>query len=197
MGLYLPYVIERNSQGERSYDLYSRMLKDRIVFLNTEIESNLASSVVAQLLFLDSQGHEDINLYISSGGGSISSGLAIYDVMQYIKSDVSTICIGMAASMAAVLLAAGTKGKRYCLTNAEVMIHEPRIMGNGLSGQAIDIDIYTKNLLKTKERMNKILAKHTGKTIQEIEKDTERDNYMNAEEAVAYGIVDEIIEKKV
>lgn len=197
MGAYLPYVIERNSEGERSYDLYSRLLKDRIIFLNTEIESNLASSIVAQLLFLDSQNNEDISLYISSGGGSISSGLAIYDVMQYIKSDVSTICIGIAASMAAVLLAAGTKGKRYCLSNAEVMIHEPRIMGGGLQGQAIDIDIYTRNLLKTKERMNKILALHTGKNIKTIEKDTERDNYMNAEEAVKYGLVDEIITKRI
>ena len=197
MGAYLPYVIERNSEGERSYDLYSRLLKDRIIFLNTEIESNLASSIVAQLLFLDSQNNEDISLYISSGGGSISSGLAIYDVMQYIKSDVSTICIGIAASMAAVLLAAGTKGKRYCLSNAEVMIHEPRIMGGGLQGQAIDIDIYTRNLLKTKERMNKILALHTGKNIKTIEKDTERDNYMNAEEAVKSGLVDEIITKRI
>ena len=194
--MVIPYVIERSSEGERSYDLYSRLLKDRIIFLGTDVNDSSSSSIVAQMLFLDSQSNDDINLYILSGGGSISSGLAIYDTMQYIKSDVCTICLGIAASMAAVLLASGTKGKRLILPHSEVMIHEPRIMGNGLTGQAIDIDIYTKNLLKTKKRMSEILALHTGKSVKTIEQDTSRDYYMNAQEALEYGIVDRIISKK-
>lgn len=198
MSYYIPYVIEQlPNNGERSYDIYSRLLKDRIIFLGSEVTDDVANSIIAQLLFLEADNPDkDISLYIQSPGGGISSGLAIYDTIQYIKPNVSTICIGMAASMAAVLLAAGTKGKRYALPNSEVMIHEPRIGGHGFSGQAIDIDIYTKNLLKTKERMNKILSFHTGKTIKEIENDTERDNYMNAEEALKYGLIDQIITKR-
>ena len=172
MSYYIPYVIEKHHDGERSYDIYSRLLKDRIIFLGSEINDDVANSIVAQLLFLEADDpNKDVMFYINSGGGSISSGLAIYDCMQYIKCDVSTICIGMAASMAAVLLASGTKGKRYVLPNAEIMIHEPRILGNGITGPAIDIDIYTKNLLKTKERLNKILSHHTGKNLDVIEKD--------------------------
>lgn len=195
--MYIPYVIEKTSNGERSYDIYSRLLKDRIIFLGSEVNEVSASSIVAQMLFLENQNpNEDIVLYISSGGGSIVNGLAIYDCMQFVKCDVSTIALGMAASMAAVLLAAGTKGKRYVLPNSEVMIHEPRIMGNGITGQAIDIDIYTRNLMKTKERLNKILAEHTGKSLKTIEKDTARDYYMTAEEAIEYGLADKLIEKR-
>ena len=197
MSYYIPYIIEQIPGGERSYDIYSRLLKDRIIFLGSEVNNDVANSIIAQLLFLESDDSErDIQFYIQSGGGSISAGLAIYDTMQYIKCDISTICIGLAASMAAVLLAAGTEGKRYSLPNSEIMIHEPRIMGNGFTGQAIDIDIYTKNLLKTKKRMNEILAFHTKKNISDIELDTERDNYMDANEALKYGLIDKIIQRR-
>jgi len=187
----IPTVIEKSTYGERAYDIYSRLLKDRIIFLGTPIDDNVASSIIAQLLFLDSQDKtKDIKLYINSPGGSVTAGLAIYDTMQYVKSDVSTICIGMAASMAAVLLAAGAKGKRFVLPNSEVMIHQ--LMG-GVEGQAIDIKIRTERILKLKNRLNEILAKHTNQPIEKVEKDTDRDYFMSAEEAVKYGIVDKII----
>lgn len=187
----IPTVIEKTGQFERVYDIYSRLLKDRIIFIGTGIEDNMANAVVAQLLFLDAQdSKEDIKMYINSGGGVVTSALAIYDTMQYIKADVSTICIGMAASAASLLLSAGTKGKRLILPNAEVMIHQ--VLG-GTEGQASDIDIHAKHILKTKANLNKILAKHTGKSIAQIEKDTDRDNFMSAEEAKKYGLVDKVI----
>ena len=194
MSYYIPYVIEQTGRGERSYDIYSRLLKDRIIFLGSEIVDDVANSIVAQLLFLESEDPDkDINIYINSPGGSVTAGLAIYDTMQYIKSPVSTICVGLAASMAAVLLACGAKGKRMALPNAEVMIHQPL---GGARGQASDIEIQAKNILKTKERMNKILASHTGQDLKKIAKDTDRDNYMTAEEALKYGLVDKIIEAR-
>ena len=194
MSYYIPYVIEQTGRGERSYDIYSRLLKDRIIFLGSEIVDDVANSIVAQLLFLESEDPDkDINIYINSPGGSVTAGLAIYDTMQYIKSPVSTICVGLAASMAAVLLAGGAKGKRMALPNAEVMIHQPL---GGARGQASDIEIQAKNILKTKERMNKILASHTGQDLKKIAKDTDRDNYMTAEEALKYGLVDKIIEAR-
>ncbi len=194
MSYYIPYVIEQTGRGERSYDIYSRLLKDRIIFLGSEIVDDVANSVVAQLLFLESEDPDkDINLYINSPGGSVTAGLAIYDTMQYIKSPVSTICVGLAASMAAVLLAGGAKGKRLALPNAEVMIHQPL---GGARGQASDIEIQAKNILKVKERMNKILASHTGQELKRIAKDTDRDNYMTAEEALKYGLIDKIIEAR-
>ena len=187
----VPYVIEQTSRGERSYDIYSRLLKDRIIFLGEEVTDVSASLIVAQLLFLESEDPaKDINLYINSPGGSVTAGMAIYDTMQYIKCDVSTICIGMAASMGAFLLAGGKKGKRLALPNAEVMIHQP---SGGAKGQATDIKIVADNILKTKKKLNEILAANTGKPLEVIEVDTERDNYMSAEEAKAYGIVDSII----
>lgn len=187
----VPYVIEQTSRGERSYDIYSRLLKDRIIFLGEEVTDVSASLIVAQLLFLESEDPaKDINLYINSPGGSVTAGMAIYDTMQYIKCDVSTICIGMAASMGAFLLAGGRKGKRLALPNAEVMIHQP---SGGAKGQATDIKIVADNILKTKKKLNEILAANTGKPLEVIEVDTERDNYMSAEEAKAYGIVDSII----
>ena len=190
----IPMVVEQTSRGERSYDIYSRLLKDRIIFLGEEINDDTASLVVAQLLFLESEDPDkDISLYINSPGGSISAGLAIYDTMQYIKPSVSTICVGMAASMAAFLLAAGEKGKRYVLPNAEVMIHQPL---GGTSGQAEDIKIHAEHILKIREKMNKILAENTGKDIKTIEKDTDRDNYLSAEEAVSYGLADKVVEKR-
>lgn len=190
----IPMVVEQTSRGERSYDIYSRLLKDRIIFLGEEINDDTASLVVAQLLFLESEDPDkDISLYINSPGGSISAGLAIYDTMQYIKPNVSTICVGMAASMAAFLLAAGEKGKRYVLPNAEVMIHQPL---GGTSGQAEDIKIHAEHILKIREKMNKILAENTGKDIKTIEKDTDRDNYLSAEEAVSYGLADKVVEKR-
>ena len=194
MSYYIPYVIEQTGRGERSYDIYSRLLKDRIIFLGSEIVDDVANSIVAQLLFLESEDPDkDINIYINSPGGSVTAGLAIYDTMQYIKPQVSTICVGLAASMAAILLAGGSKGKRLALPNAEVMIHQPL---GGARGQASDIEIQAKNILKTKERMNKILAAHTGQNIKTIAKDTDRDNYMTAEEALKYGLIDKIIEAR-
>lgn len=187
----VPYVIEQTSRGERSYDIYSRLLKDRIIFLGEEVNETTASLIVAQLLFLESEDPgKDINLYINSPGGVVTAGMAIYDTMQYIKCDVSTICIGLAASMGSFLLAGGTKGKRYALPNAEVMIHQP---SGGAKGQATDIKIVAESILKTKEKLNTILAANTGQTIEVIERDTERDYYMTADEAVAYGIIDSVI----
>ena len=187
----IPYVIEQTSRGERSYDIYSRLLKDRIIFLGEEVNDVSASLIVAQLLFLEAEDPgKDINLYINSPGGSVTAGMAIYDTMNFIKCDVSTICIGMAASMGAFLLAGGAKGKRMALPNAEVMIHQP---SGGARGQATDIKIVADNILKTKKKLNEILAANTGKPLDVIEVDTERDNYMSAEEAKAYGLIDSII----
>lgn len=189
--ILIPTVIEKTTYGERAYDIYSRLLKDRIIFIGTGIEDNMANAIIAQLLFLESQNSkEDIKMYINSPGGVVTSALAIYDTMQYIKCDVQTICVGMAASAASVLLAAGTKGKRMILPNGEVMIHQ--VMG-GAQGQATDIDIHAKHILKTKERLNKILSKHTGQDVKKVEKDSDRDYYMSADEAKKYGIVDKII----
>ena len=191
---FIPYVVEQTSKGERTYDIYSRLLKDRIIFLGEEVTDVSANLIVAQLLFLESEDpNKDISLYINSPGGSVTAGMAIYDTMQYIKCDVSTICMGMAASMGAFLLAGGTKGKRMILPNAEVMIHQP---SGGARGQATDIKIVADNILKTKRKLNEILAANTGKPLEVIEVDTERDNYMTAEEALAYGIVDSIITKR-
>ena len=188
----VPTVIESTSRGERAFDIYSRLLKDRIIFLGEEVNDVTASLVVAQILFLESEGPtKDINLYINSPGGSVVAGMAIYDTMQYVKCDVSTICMGMAASMGAFLLAGGTKGKRYALPNAEIMIHQP---SGGAQGQATEIKIVAEQILKTKEKLNKILAENTKQPIEVIERDTERDNYMSAEEALAYGIIDKVIE---
>ena len=188
---YIPYVIEQNSRGERSYDIYSRLLKDRIIFLGEEVNEVTASSIVAQMLFLESEDPgKDINFYINSPGGIVPCGCAIYDTMQYIKCDVSTICIGMAASMGAFLLAGGTKGKRMALPNAEIMIHQP---SGGAKGQATEIQIAAENILKTKKKLNEIIAANTGKPIEQVAQDTERDYYMSAEEAKEYGIIDSII----
>ncbi|MBR5926033.1 MAG: ATP-dependent Clp endopeptidase proteolytic subunit ClpP [Firmicutes bacterium] len=190
----IPMVVEQSERGERSYDIYSRLLKERIIFLSDEINDDTASLVVAQLLFLESEDPEkDINIYINSPGGSVSAGLAIYDTMRYIKPDVSTICVGMAASMAAFLLAAGTKGKRYVLPNAEVMIHQPL---GGAQGQAEDIRIHAEHILKIREKMNRILAENTGRDLETIKRDTDRDNYLSAEDAVAYGLADQVVEKR-
>ncbi len=190
----IPYVIEQNSRGERSYDIYSRLLKDRIIFLGEEVNETTASLVVAQLLFLESEDpSKDIHLYINSPGGMVTAGMAIYDTMQYIKCDVSTICIGMAASMGAFLLAGGAKGKRFALPNAEVMIHQP---SGGAKGQATEIQIAAENILKTKKKLNQMLADNTGKPLEQVEIDTERDYYMSAEEALDYGLIDGIITKK-
>ncbi len=190
--ILIPTVIEKSNFGERAYDIYSRLLIDRIIFLGTPIDDHVANIVIAQLLFLDNQDPEkDIKLYINSPGGSVTAGLAIYDTMQYIKSDVSTICIGMAASMAAVLLAAGTKGKRLALPNSEIMIHQ--VMG-GMEGQASDIKIRSERILKIKERLNQILSKHTGQDLAKIEKDSDRDYFLSALEAKNYGLVDKVIE---
>lgn len=187
----VPYVIEQTSRGERSYDIYSRLLKERIIFLGEEVNDTSASIIVAQLLFLEAEDpSKDIHLYINSPGGSVSAGFAIYDTMKYIKCDVSTICIGMSASMGAFLLAGGTKGKRFALPNSEIMIHQP---SGGARGQATEIKIVAENILKTKKKLNEILAANTGRSIEEIERDTERDNYMSAEEAKAYGLIDEIL----
>ena len=187
----VPYVIEQTSRGERSYDIYSRLLKDRIIFLGEEVNDTTASLVVAQMLFLEAEDPDkDIHFYINSPGGSISAGLAIYDTMRYIKCDVSTICIGMAASMGAFLLAGGTKGKGMALPNAEIMIHQPL---GGAQGQATEIEIAAKHILATKEKMNRMLAENCGKTYEEIANDTERDNWKSAEEALAYGLIDKVI----
>lgn len=189
----IPTVIEKEGQSERAYDIYSRLLKDRIIFLGEPINDHVANIIIAQLLFLDAENPgQDIKFYINSPGGSVSAGLAIYDTMQYIKSDVSTICVGMAASMASLLLAAGEKGKRFILQNGEVMIHQ--VMG-GAEGQASDIKIHAEHILKTKNKLNKILAKHSGKKITDIERDSDRDNFMDAEEAKKYGLVDKIVGK--
>ncbi len=190
----VPYVVEQTSRGERNYDIYSRLLKDRIIFLGEEVNETTASLVVAQLLFLESEDPgKDIQLYINSPGGSVTAGMAIYDTMQYIKCDVSTICIGMAASMGAFLLAGGTKGKRYALPNAEIMIHQPL---GGAKGQATEIQIAAEHILKTRKKLNEILAANTGKEFDQIAADTERDNYMSAEEALAYGLIDGVITKR-
>ncbi|MDR3539678.1 MAG: ATP-dependent Clp endopeptidase proteolytic subunit ClpP [Desulfosporosinus sp.] len=196
MGYLVPMVVEQTNRGERSYDIYSRLLKDRIIFLGGAIDDDVSNLVVAQMLFLEAEDPEkDINLYINSPGGSITAGMAIYDTMQYIRSDVRTICIGMAASMGAFLLTAGAKGKRVALPNSEVLIHQPLIGGHGLSGQATEIEIHAKQLLRTKAKMNKILSERTGQPLEKIEKDTERDYYMTAEEAKEYGLVDQVLEK--
>lgn len=193
----IPYVIEQTSRGERSYDIFSRLLSDRIVFLGEEVSDMSAGLIIAQMLFLEAQDPEkDIQLYINSPGGSVSAGFAIYDTMQYIKCDVSTICIGLAASFGAFLLAGGTKGKRIALPNAEIMIHQPAIHGNGIQGQATDIKITSDHIQKSKERLNSILAENTGKSIEEIALATERDNYMSATEAVDFGLIDKIIDKR-
>ena len=190
----VPYVIEQTSRGERSYDIYSRLLKDRIIFLGEEVNDTSASIVIAQLLFLESEDpSKDISLYINSPGGSVTAGLGIYDTMQYIKCDVSTICCGMAASMGAFLLAGGAKGKRFALPNAEIMIHQP---SGGSQGQATEIEIAAKHILKTKEKLNRMLSENTGKPYETIAADTERDNWMSAEEACAYGLIDSVIAKR-
>ena len=187
----VPYVVEQTSKGERSYDIYSRLLKDRIIFLGEEVTDVTASLIVAQLLFLESEDpKKDIHLYINSPGGSVTAGMAIYDTMQYIKCDVSTTCIGLAASMGAFLLAGGAKGKRFALPNAEIMIHQP---SGGARGQATEIKIVAENILKTRAKLNEILAQNTGKPVEVIEVDTERDNYMSAEEAMNYGLIDSVV----
>lgn len=192
----VPYVVEQTSRGERSYDIFSRLLNDRIIMLSDQVNDTTASLVVAQLLYLESQDAEkDISLYINSPGGSITSGMAIYDTMQYIKCDVSTICIGMAASMGAFLLSAGAKGKRLALPNSEIMIHQPLISG-GLSGQCTDIKIHSDHLLRTRQTLNRILSENTGKPLEVIEQDTERDNYMSAAQAMEYGLIDKVIAKR-
>lgn len=189
----VPNVIEQTGHGERFYDIFSRLLNDRIIVLSDEVNDATASIVVAQLLFLEGQDSEkDIYLYINSPGGSITAGMAIYDTMQYVKCDVSTICVGMAASMASVLLSGGAKGKRYALPNSEVLIHQP-LIGGGLSGQCTDIKIHSDHMVKTREKMNRILAENTGRTLEEIERDTERDHYLTAQEAVEYGIIDKVM----
>ena len=191
---FVPYVIEQNSRGERSYDIYSRLLKDRIIFLGEEVTDVSANLVVAQMLFLEAEDPgKDIHFYINSPGGSVSAGFAIYDTMQYIKCDVSTICIGMAASMGAFLLSGGATGKRLALPNAEIMIHQP---SGGARGQETEIRIVAENILKTRNKLNEILAANTGKSVEEISRDTERDNYMTAQEAVAYGLIDSVVEKR-
>lgn len=188
--MLIPTVIEKSSLGERAYDIYSRLLKNRIILLSGEIDDNLANVIIAQLLYLDSISNEDISIYINSPGGSITSGMAIYDTMNFIKSDVSTTCIGMCASMAAFLLSCGKKGKRYCLPNSEVMIHQPL---GGVQGQATEIDIAAKRILSLRSKINNILSKNTKKSIKQIEKDTDRDYYMTAQEALEYGIIDKIL----
>lgn len=192
--MYVPYVIEQTGRGERSYDIYSRLLKDRIVFIGEAIDDHLANLVIAQLLFLESEDPEkDVNIYINSPGGVITSGLAIYDTMQYIKCPISTICVGQAASMGAVLLAGGDSGKRIALPSARIMLHQPL---GGAQGQAVDIQIHAREIMRLKERLNGILVKHTGKTESAIETDTDRDFFMSADEAMAYGVIDKVIEKR-
>lgn len=186
----VPMVVEKEFNGERSYDIFSRLLKDRIVFISGEIDDNLANRVIAELLYLDSTGNEDINIYINSPGGSVSAGMAIYDTMNFVKSDVSTTCLGIAASMAAFLLSSGKKGKRYILPNADVMIHQPL---GGAQGQATDIKIASDRIIDLRKRLNRILSKNTSQSLKKIEKDTERDNYLSAKEALEYGLVDKII----
>ena len=191
----VPYVVEQTNRGERSYDIYSRLLNDRIIFLGEEVNDTTASLVVAQLLYLEAQDPDkDIQMYINSPGGSVTAGMAIYDTMQYIKCDVSTICIGMAASMGSFLLSAGAKGKRLALPNAEIMIHQPLL--GGLQGQASDIKIHADHIIRVRERMNRIYAEQTGQTVEQIEKDTNRDNFLTAEEACRYGLIDRVISKR-
>ena len=193
---FIPYVVEQTSRGERSYDIFSRLLNDRIIMLSDQVTDTTASLVVAQLLFLESQDTEkDISLYINSPGGSVTAGMAIYDTMNYIKCDVSTICIGMAASMGAFMLSAGAKGKRIALPNSEIMIHQP-LIGGGLGGQQTDIMIHAKNLERTRERLEAIMARNSGKTVQEMHAACERDNYMTAQEALEFGLIDKVIEKR-
>lgn len=190
----VPMVVEQTNRGERAYDIYSRLLKDRIVFIGSPIDDMVANLVIAQLLFLESEDPDkDINLYINSPGGSVDSGLGIYDTMQYIKSDVSTICVGMAASMAAVLLAAGAKGKRFALPHSRIMVHQP---AGGTQGQAVDIEIHAKEILRLRESLNQILSNHTNQPVEKILKDTDRDYFMSVEQAVEYGIIDSVLEKK-
>ncbi len=190
----VPYVVEQTGRGERSYDIYSRLLKDRIIFLGEQIDEHVAGLVVAQLLFLEAEDPEkDICIYINSPGGSVTAGMAIYDTMQYIKPDVSTICVGMAASMGAFLLSSGTKGKRYALPNAEIMIHQPL---GGVNGQAEDIKIHAEWILKTREKLNRILAANSGQPLEKVEKDTDRDHFMSADEACTYGLIDKVITSK-
>ena len=194
---YIPYVVEQSSHGERSYDIFSRLLNDRIILLHDEVNSATASVIVAQLLYLEGQDPDkDIFLYINSPGGSVTDGMAIYDTMQYIKCDVSTICTGMAASMGAFLLSSGAKGKRIALPNSEIMIHQPLISGGGLSGQVTDIQIRSNYLQRTKDRLNRILAENTGKEYEQVCQDTERDNFMDAEEALAYGLIDKVFKSR-
>ncbi len=191
----IPMVVEQTSRGERAYDIYSRLLKDNVIFLGQPIDDNVSNLIIAQLLFLEAENPEkDISIYINSPGGSITSGLAIYDTMQYVKPDIATICIGQAASMAAVLLAAGAKGKRYCLPNSRVLIHQPLM--HGLGGQAIEIDIHAKDIMQMKARLNNILANHTGQPIEKIDKDTDRDYILQAPQAQEYGLVDQVISKR-
>ena len=191
----IPMVVEQTSRGERAYDIYSRLLKDNVIFLGQPIDDNIANLIIAQLLFLEAENPEkDISIYINSPGGSITSGLAIYDTMQYVKPDIQTICLGQAASMAAVLLAAGKKGKRYALPNSRVLIHQPWLQG--LGGQATDIDIHAKDILRQRQRLNEILANHTGQAIDKIMRDTDRDYILQAQEATEYGIVDQVIAKR-
>ena len=194
---FVPYVVEQSAHGERSYDIFSRLLNDRIIVLSEDVNDTSASLVVAQLLYLEGQDPDkDISLYINSPGGSISAGMAIHDTIQYIKCDVSTICMGMAASMGAFLLASGTKGKRFALPNAEIMIHQPLIaggQGGGLSGQATDIKIHADHIVRTREKMNRMLSEYTGQPLEKVEQDTERDNFLSAQEAKEYGLIDEVI----
>ncbi|MBP0956118.1 MAG: ATP-dependent Clp endopeptidase proteolytic subunit ClpP [Oscillospiraceae bacterium] len=193
----VPYVVEQTGRGERSMDIYSRLLTDRIIILSEEVNNTTASLVIAQMLFLEGQDPEkDISFYINSPGGVITAGMAIYDTMQYIKCDVSTICMGMAASMGAFLLSAGTKGKRFALPNSEILIHQPLISGGGISGQCTDIKIHSDHMVYTRKKLNEILAKNTGKPLDVIERDTERDNYLTAQEAMEYGLIDKVIEHR-
>lgn len=193
-GALVPYIVEQTSRGERSYDIYSRLLEDRIIFLSGEIDDAVANTVVAQLIYLEAKDtQKDISLYINSPGGSVSAGLAIYDTMNYIKCDVSTICIGMAASMGAFLLSSGAKGKRFALPNSEIMIHQPL---GGAQGQASDIKIAAEHILKTKRKLNEILSKNSGRSLAEVERDTDRDNYLSAEEALNYGLIDKVFFKR-
>ena len=195
---FIPYVIEQTSKGERSYDIYSRLLKDRIIMLSEDVNPTSANVIIAEMLFLESEDPDkEIHFYINSPGGSIVDGMAIVDTMNYIKCPVSTICVGMAASMGSVLLTCGEKGKRFATPNSEILIHQPLIGGNGLSGQTTDIKIHTDHLVKTREKMNKLLSERTGQSIEKIMEDTERDNYMTAEEALKYGLIDEILEKRI